>query len=76
MRLSEMIAAIGDDNVKIQNLDEASITLDWDAKKGTRISFGTEIPLRPDGTERLGLVIWLDREAVRKAIAAEKETLL
>jgi hypothetical protein len=68
MKLSELILAVGDENVGIQNLDVCADTLDWSAKKGTKITFRTDQRLIFDtGTEKLGLVIWLDRDAVKKA---------
>lgn len=69
MKLSELILAIGDDNVSIQNLDQCADTLDWSAKKGTKIRFGTDVPLTPEGTTKLGLVAWLPRDAVTAALA-------
>lgn len=72
MKLSELILAVGDDKVKMQSLDTSSITLDWTAKKGTRITFGTDQQLNSGGTVEMGLVIWLPREAVDAALAAEK----
>lgn len=71
MKLSELILAIGDDNIIAQNLDKAAITLSWGIKQGTKITFGTDIPLTPEGTKKLGLVIWLDREAVKAALAKD-----
>jgi hypothetical protein len=72
MKLSELILAIGDDKVQLQNLDNCADTLDWSAKKGTKITFGTEIALTPDGTEKMGLVVWLDRSAVKAALEEYK----
>jgi hypothetical protein len=74
MKLSELIIATGDENVQFQNLDQCSISLDYSAKKGTQITFGTEQPVNLNGTEKLGLVVWLDRKAVADAIAAAKAT--
>lgn len=74
MKLSELILAIGDDHVQLQNLDTCADTLDWSAKRGTKITFGTEVRLTPDGTERMGLVIWLDRAAVKAALAKAEPT--
>lgn len=73
LKLSDLILSIGDKNIQLQNLDQCADTLDWTAKKGTKITFGTEVRLTPDGTERLGMVIWLDRKAVADAIAKSKE---
>ena len=70
MKFSEMIAAIGDDKVKIQNLDVCSITLDWSRKKGTTITFGTDMRLTSDGTEMLGLIVWVPRD-IAAAIRAK-----
>ena len=73
MKLSELIVAVGDDNVKFQNLDQSAISLDWSQKSGGRITFGTEQQIIPgEGTKQLGLVLWLDREAVAKAVTGEK----
>ncbi len=76
MKTSELIAAVGDDKVQVQFLDECGITLDWDHKKGTRITFGTEMPLDSKGTEMCGMIVWMDRAAVKdaldRAIASEK----
>lgn len=72
MKMSELILAVGDENVAMQNLDHCGISLDYNIKKGTKITFGTEERLTPDGTERLGLVLWLPRAAVKAALDAEK----
>ena len=68
MKMSELILAVGDDNVQFQNLDNCATSLNYSAKSGTKITFGTEQPLTPDGTERLGLVVWLPRDVVKKAM--------
>lgn len=74
MKISELIAAVGDENVGIQNLDNCGISIDYSAKKGTKITFGTDQRLSPafTGTERLGMVLWLDRDAVQAALDSEK----
>lgn len=73
MKLSDLILAVGDENVQIQNLDQCADTLDWNGKTGvTKIRFGCEMRLDAGGTERLGMVIWLDRDAVAAALAKSK----
>lgn len=73
MKLSELIIACGDENVAFQNLDTCAFTLDWSIKKGTRITFGTDQTITPgEGTDKLGLVIWLDRQVAADAIAKAK----
>ena len=71
--LSELICTVGEDNVQFQNLDTCAISLDYSAKTGTKITFGTEQKLTPNGTEKLGLVVWLPREAVKAAVAQLKQ---
>lgn len=71
MKLSELIARYGDDRVQFQNLDHCAIDLNM-SKKGTRITFGTEQRIGLKGTDQLGLVVWLDREAVAKIVADNK----
>lgn len=72
MKLSDLIRTIGDDKVGIQNLDTCATTLNYNAKSGTKITFGTDQSLTPNGTEKLGMVIWLDRQAVQAVIDKEK----
>lgn len=74
LKMSELILAIGDDNVQFQNLDQCTISMDYGIKSGTKITFGTEQSISLDGTERIGLVLWLPREAVKTALAIAKAT--
>lgn len=71
MNISELLAAIGDDNVLWQALDKCADSLTMNGKT-MRITFGTEQRLTLSGTERYGMVIWLDRQAVADALAKEK----
>ena len=64
----ELLTKIGDDNIKFQNLDSCAISLNYDHKKGSKITFGTDEPITLDGTERLGLVLWLPRDKVAEAV--------
>lgn len=73
MKMSELILAVGDDNVEFQNLDTAMIKGNFHHRRGTEITFGTNQPLDPlSGTKRIGLVIWLDRDAVKAALNTSK----
>jgi hypothetical protein len=73
MKLSELIAAYGDDKVQFQNLDQCTETLNMN-KGVTKITFGTEQPISLDGTQKLGLVLWFDRDRVAEIIAASKKS--
>ena len=72
MNLSELIARYGDDKVKFQSLDQCGKSLDYHHEKGTTITFGTEETIGVNGLEKLGLVVWLDRERVQEIIDGEK----
>jgi hypothetical protein len=73
LSLSQLIIACGDDKVQFQNLDQCATAIDYSAKNGWRITFGTEMPIgMGSGTEKLGLVVWLDRDQVADAIAKAK----
>lgn len=70
MNVCELIEACGVENVQVQFLDSCADSIDWSAKSGTKIKFGTEIGLHRDptiGTEKLGMIVWLDRDAVKAA---------
>jgi len=69
VKLSELIAAYGDDKVQLQNLDQCADKLNMN-KGVTKITFGTEQPLTMDGPEKLGLVVWLDRKRVAEIVAS------
>lgn len=71
MNLSELIARYGDDKVQFQNLDQCTESLKMN-KGHSKITFGTEQPINLDGTERMGLVVWLDRKRVAEIIAEAK----
>jgi hypothetical protein len=74
LSLSQLIAAYGDEKVQFQNLDQCMISLDYTAKSGARITFGTEQPICPDtGTEKLGLVVWMDRSDVAAITAKARD---
>lgn len=72
MKLSELISKYGDDKVQFQNLDNCCRTIDYHHKKGTTIKFGTDVMPGSNGMEKLGLVVWLDRDRVARIIAEEK----
>lgn len=76
MKMSELILAVGDENVVFQNLDRDAHTIDK-TKHGTKISFYTDAiqaeELLGDGkTGKMGLVLWLPRSRVDSIVAAAK----
>lgn len=71
MTLSELIAAYGDDKVSFQKLDDCAESMNYHHKKGTKITFGTPETVGPNGTDKMGLVGWFDRERIAKIIDAQ-----
>lgn len=76
MKMSELILAVGDENVVFQNLLNDAQTIDK-TKDGTKITFYTDAVqaeelLNGGATKKMGLVLWLPRDRVDAAIAAEK----
>lgn len=71
LKLSELIAKHGDDTVQFQNLDQCAERMNMN-KGVLKITFGTEQTFDLNGTGRLGLVVWLDRDRVAEIIAESK----
>lgn len=76
MKMSELILAVGDENVAFQNLLNDAQSIDK-TKAGTKITFYTnaiqaEELLNGGKPEKMGLVLWLPRDRVEAAIAEEK----
>jgi len=69
--MSELIAFVGDDSIVFQNLDQSMVSAN-SGKSGTKITFGTQEPLVMDGTKRLGLVLWFDRDTIKAALKQAK----
>ncbi len=68
MNLSDLISEYGDDKVMLQKLDDASESMTFHRKSGTRITFVTSVRLDSQGTEKMGLVLWMDRDRVAEII--------
>lgn len=75
--MSELILAVGDENVVFQNLLNDAQSIDK-TKHGTKIVFYTdaiqaeELIIGDCKTKKMGLVLWLPRDRVEAAVAAEK----
>lgn len=76
MKMSDLILAVGDENVIFQGLDSDFSSIDK-TKNGTKITFYTDA-IQPEEmlgggkTKKMGLILWLPRDKVQAAIAAEK----
>src|SRR6267154_3255232 len=76
MKLSDLILAVGDENVVFQNLLNDAQSIDK-TKHGTKITFYTdaiqaEELLLCGKTKKIGLVVWLPRDLVDAAMAQWK----
>lgn len=73
MTIIELLSEIGIGNLEIQFLDQCMTNYTESAKKGNHITFGTEMTAGFDvQTKKQGVIVWLDREKVKEAIAREK----
>lgn len=73
--MSELILAVGDDNVIFQNLLNDAVAIDK-TKRGTKITFYTDAVQAEEimfgDSKNIGLVLWLPRDRVNAAVAKEK----
>lgn len=67
LKLSELIAKYGDENVKFQPLDQCVIEMNM-TKKGTTAKFGTQESFDLKGFKKMGLIVWMDREKVAEIL--------
>lgn len=70
MNLSELIARVGDEKVQLQRIDDCVTSIQM-TKHGARASFVTPQTFGLDGFDKMGLIVWLDRDEVAKVIAKE-----
>jgi hypothetical protein len=77
MKISELIAAVGKHRMSFQNLDVCALSFDPGSSKSTAtIRFETSEGFTNDHTTRLGLIVWLDRDAVRSILQTPADTLV
>lgn len=72
MNVAELLAAYGGDKVQYQALDACAEAMNMN-RGTTRITFGTEQPLGPEGTVMMGIVVWLDRDRVAEILANDRK---
>lgn len=71
MKLSELIAQIGDENIEVQHLVNSSLRVKSNKKHGdTEITFATKHDLL-NGGGKVGLVVWFDENEFKKAMKSE-----
>jgi hypothetical protein len=77
MKMSELMLAVGDENIRFQNLLNDAQSIDQ-TKRGSRVTFYTDAIgpadlLDPGKCKTVGLVVWLPKNRVDAAVAAAKE---
>jgi hypothetical protein len=68
MNIVELINEVGIPNIGVQFLDQCATDLRWSEKAGTKITFGSDQTLTHEGTDMLGIVVWLPRDATNAAL--------
>lgn len=63
--ISKLLAEIGDDNIELQPLDTAITHMD-EKKEYQLYTFGSAMTFDLNGTKKMGLVLWLDRDRVKE----------
>jgi hypothetical protein len=72
LSLSDLIKRYGDDKISFQKIDDCAQSMSMTAR-GTKITFVTPEPLSPIGLDKLGLVVWFDRERIATLLGAVAE---
>jgi len=81
MKLSEIIARVGDENIQLQNLQRDLVSVDTGKKDG-KITFTTERSktlnlaaccVNGDKPQFTGLVLWLPTELVNALLTMKRE---
>lgn len=79
--ISELLRRYGDSEIQVQNLQNDTVEVTQD-RRGALISFSTDPAiatnyqaclLTGDRTNKVGLVVWLDRDKADKIIAEAEE---
>lgn len=72
MKLTELVNAIGDGNIKVQSIDGSLVkSVDKKRTKDTELTIATDQLTTNDAlnqTGKVGLVIWVDRKEFTKLI--------
>jgi hypothetical protein len=69
LSLSDLIKRYGDDKILFQKIDDCALSMSMTAR-GTKITFVTPETLSPNGLDKLGLVVWFDREGIATLLGA------
>lgn len=67
MGLIQLLTDIGDENIKVQYIDECTSQYNYTAKRGNKLTVHTDEEFDSRGMQRFGIVLWVDREKLKEA---------
>ena len=74
-KLSDVLAAVGNENIKVQYIDECTSKYQYTAKTGNKLTVHTAEEFDSRGMVRFGIVLWIDRDklAASQRVQAQKQ---
>ena len=73
MGLIQLLTAVGDENIKVQYIDECTSRYNYTAKSGNKLTVHTDEEFDSRGMQRFGFVLWVDREKLEEAQRAQAQ---
>lgn len=67
MSLIQLLTAIGDENIKVQYIDECTSGIQATKQQGNKLTVHTDEQFTLQGMERFGFVLWIDRKKLEEA---------
>lgn len=68
MKLSELIALVGDENIDVQNVEQSAVRMKINKKHGDlEITFASPHDIL-NGANKVGLVVWFDKDDFDEAL--------
>lgn len=67
MSFAKLIEEIGDENIKVQYIDECTSGYQMTKRQGNKLTIHTDEPFDLKGMHKFGFVVWIDREELEKA---------
>lgn len=65
--ITELLAAVGEENIKVQYIDECASGMQMTKRQGNKLTVHTDEPFGLNGMQRFGFVLWVDRDKLAGA---------
>lgn len=75
MGITDLLNAIGDENMRVQFIDECTSQYQFTAKNGNKLTVHTDEQFTANGMEKFGIVIWVDRDKFKEAQSQPADAL-